>query len=668
VALKIFDPLLAAETLGKQKDAELLLEPATQPVPSKPQVLPAGGLYAPSEPQETLVPLNEDQNPQARIKADFRLFLILLWRHLLGKDPAPSMLDMAGYLQHGPVRSVINAFRGFSKSWITGGYALWRLYVDAQQKILIVSGSLTRALATAQWCLSLIQTWPLLRHLKPGPHQRQSGKAFDVGPALPDQSPSVHALGIGGQIVGFRGDCIIPDDVETQQNSITVAGREAISEAVKEFDSVLKPPILNADGTPVLGVLQPAIKYLGTPHDEDSLYGAKRLLARGYSKRIWPATYPDPKQLKAYGDHIAPWVVSMLEKDAKLVGTPIMPTRFSMDDLTKRRLSLGNSEYALQYMLDTSLADANKYPLKVRDLMVMSLDPRRGPEQVTWTNDLKYRLTDLPVMGFPGDFFYEPALPPDTVYIPWNRIVAAIDNSGRGQDETSLCIGAELNGVIFLLKLYATKAGYDIGTLQKIAELLVQYRVQKVKIESNFGDGMFAALLTPVIEAEWKKHFKTSNRGPGWDKEGSGTLIEEVRSSNQMAKEKRILAIMEPVTQQHRLVIAKEVIEYDYASLKEIEGEDTRYRYALGHQYTHLTREKDSLVHDDRLDSLAILVSDFADILGVDPSLMAASSSADRMQEEFDKLYGDLDEDDDGMPRITPRGKGRAAGLQPTKR
>jgi hypothetical protein len=65
---------------------------------------------------------------------------------------------------------------------------------------------------------------------------------------------------------------------------------------------------------------------------------------------------------------------------------------------------------------------------------------------------------------------------------------------------------------------------------------------------------------------------------------------------------------------------------------------------------------------------MTILVSDFADILGVDPSLMAASSSADRMQEEFDKLYGDLDEDDDGMPRITPRGKGRAAGLQPTKR
>ncbi len=658
MALKITDPLA-----GREKPAE----PPKPRTPRKPQRLPPGGLYAPSEPKGTLVPIGED-NLEARVKADFRLFLILLWRHLLGVDPAPAMLDMAGFLQHGPVRSVINAFRGFSKSWITGGYALWRLYVDAQQKILVVSGSLGRAMGTTQWCLSLIQTWDLLKHLRPKMHQRQSAKAFDVGPATPDQSPSVHALGIGGQIVGFRGDCIIPDDVETQQNTITVAGRESIAEAVKEYDSVLKPPIMLADGTLDPTKLQPCVKYLGTPHDEDSLYGAKKLPARGYTKRIWPAVYPDAKQIKAYGDYLAPWVLAALEKDPALVGQPIMPTRFSLDELEKKRLSLGSSEYALQFMLDTSLADAGKYPLRLRDLMVMPLDPRRGPEMVTWTNDAKYRLTDLQAMGQQGDYYYEPATPPQMIHLPYNQIVATIDNSGRGSDETALTIGAELNGILFVLHLWASKAGFDIETLKAIAERLVRFKVQRVIIESNFGDGMFAALLAPVIEQAWKDHNKRSNRGPGWEKETSGTTIEEVRAGNQMAKEKRILSVLEPVTQQHRLVIDRGAIEWDYNSLKDIEGEDTRHHYALAHQFTHLTREKDCLRHDDRLDSLAIFVAAFADILGVDPIMMAAQSTADREQEEFDRLYGDVDEDENGSPTIKPRGSGRAIGMQPQRR
>lgn len=599
-----------------------------------------------------------DEATIERVKGDFRLFVILIWRHLLGVDPAPIMLDMAYWLQHGPDRSIIMAFRGFAKSWITGAYALWRLFVNPQEKILVVSGSLTRAAATTNWCLQLIMEVPWLNHLKPLPHQRQSAKAFDVGPAKPDQSPSFHALGIGGQIVGFRGDCIIPDDVETQTNSLTVVMRDKIREAVKEFDSVLKPG----------GV----IKYLGTPHDEDSLYN-KLVKEAGYTARIWPARFPNKEQIAKYGDLLAPYIRKKLDKvGPSLVGTPTMPSRFSEADLAKRELSLGRSEFALQFMLDTSLSDQDKYPLKIKDLSVLSLDPKKGPESVIWTNDSARRDTSLPTVGFDGDHWYTAYVPDGTAYSPYTRVIGAVDSSGRGADETALVILAELMGNLFWLKLWASRDGYSPKSLEAMADLLVAYNVHKVRLESNFGDGMFAALFRPVLEKKWKaenerrKAMRSKNPAQAHLYEDGGTEIEEVKVSNSISKEKRILALLEPVTQQHRLVVDRRVIEYDFASVEKMDASETRHHYLWGRQYTRLTRNTDALKHDDRLDALATAVADFADILGVDPHMTSVQAAADREDEHIAKLLG-LDEAV-GLPVLQGVRNARAASLLPQAR
>src|SRR5690606_1169502 len=97
----------------------------------------------------------------------------------------------------------------------------------------------------------------------------------------------------------------------------------------------------------------------------------------------------------------------------------------------------------------------------------------------------------------------------------------------------------------------------------------------------------------------------------------------------------------EPATQQHRVVINREVILYDHRSVNEMDGEDTRHRYAFGYQYTHLTREKDCLGHDDRLESLAGLLAMFAAELGVDPEGIALRAK----QERSDALLSELEED-----------------------
>ena len=62
---------------------------------------------------------------EAKMKGDFRVFLSLVWRELNLPKPTRAQLAIAEYLQHGPKRLQISAFRGVGKSWITAAFVLW---------------------------------------------------------------------------------------------------------------------------------------------------------------------------------------------------------------------------------------------------------------------------------------------------------------------------------------------------------------------------------------------------------------------------------------------------------------------------------------------------------------------------------------------------------------
>lgn len=582
---------------------------------------------------------------EQRAKADFRVFLTIIWRHLLGNDPNPIQLDMAYWLQHGPDRAIIMAFRGFSKSWITGAYALWRLYINPDEKVMVVSGSLMRAVATSNWCLSLVMTLPILKELRPKANTRQSGQMWDVGNCIPQQSASFTAFGIGGQLVGFRGSLIIPDDVETQTNSRTVVMRNTVREGVKEFESVLVPG--------------GQIKYLGTPHDMDSLYEYLLKLKNEdgtpvYSARIWTALFPTEAEYVKYKGRLAPYIPAVAAKlGPSCIGHSTMPMRFTDQDLAKRRAAMGNSEFRLQFMLDLEGSFIDKYPLKLKDLMVLDLDKDKAPEELVWGTSKVEK--DLPLPGFDGDYYHAPVMMGD-IYSPYSRKVAFIDSSGRGTNETAMAIGGELVGRVFLLHMFATQQGYEMATLKAIAERCVQYGVSTLYVEGNHGDGMFIALLRPVLNAAWEKVNKdrSKKRPDGL----TGTEIEEVKSGA-VQKEKRILSVLEPVTQQHRLVVNRSVIQWDEASIKEKDGEDGQHYYSLGYQYTHLTRERDSLGQDDRLESLAGLLAMFASELEVDPQGMTIRRSTERE----DELLRELEEMEEDLSVGGP-GKARAPDLR----
>jgi hypothetical protein len=516
-----------------------------------------------------------------KVFEDFRYFLILVWRHLLLPDPTPVQMDIASYLQHGPRRIVIEAFRGVGKSWITSAYVCWLLLRNPQLKIMVVSASKERADQFSTFTLRLIGEMPILQHLVPKSDQRQSKIAFDVGPAKADHSPSVKSVGIFGQLTGGRADVIVADDVEVPNNSETQGMRDKLAERVKEFDAVLKPGGF--------------IKYLGTPQTEESLYNS--LPDRGYEVRIWTSRIPAAKDLEtSYGDKLAPMIHALVDS-GRAPGDPVDPSRFDDEDLLERELSYGRSGFSLQFMLDTRLSDADKYPLKLSDLIVLPLDKMRGPERLVWSGSKQDSHEDIQCVGLNGDRYHKPAAVIGD-WIEYEGSVLAIDPSGRGKDETTYAVVKMLNGYLFVTEAGGLQGGYDDNVMTKLATVAKENKVNTVVIESNFGDGMFTKLFTPHLR-----------------KVKYPCTVEEVRHNRQ--KELRIIDTLEPVMNQHRLVVCPSVIHHDMESVKDYPPEQALKR-ELFYQMSRITKARGALAFDDRLDVLAIAVAYWVEQMGQD--------------------------------------------------
>jgi hypothetical protein len=505
-----------------------------------------------------------------KIKADFRVFLYLVWKHLNLPDPTPVQYDIGRFIQHGPKRLMVQAFRGVGKSWVLAAFVCWLLYCDPQLRILVVSASKDRSDNFSKFVKRLIEEMPLLAHLKTQRGQRDSNIMFDVGPALNDQSPSVKSVGITGQLTGSRADVIIADDIESLNNSLTQLMRDSLAERIKEFDAILKP-------LPTSRVI-----YLGTPQSEMTLYGV--LPERGYQIRVWPARVPE--NVDRYEGRIAPFVEALIAKGAK-PGDPV-DTRFNDLTLREAETSYGRSGFALQFQLDTSLSDQDRYPLKLADLLVMALDRRMAPAKLVWCNAPDKAHEDLPAVGLKGDRFFRPMWVANEM-ADYAGCVMAIDPSGTGKDETAYAIVKVLHGNLFLVASGGFREGYSEGTLKALAVLAKVHDVNHVIIEKNFGDGMFGALLKPVMA---KVH---------------PVLIEDVQSRG--AKEPRMADVLEPVLNSHRLVVDWSVVK------KDAEAEPKRQ---LFYQMSRLTRDRGALAHDDRLDALTMAVAYWVEAMARD--------------------------------------------------
>jgi hypothetical protein len=572
----------------------------------------------------------------------FAYFFCYILRELgLADEPTKQQLRICDWDEVGPASSITVGFRGIAKSTISGARALHRLRIDPEhEKILIVGATEGKAEEITTFMQRCIREIDLLQCLQPKKHQRQSVLAFDVGPAIigGDGAPSVRACGITSpSLTGKRATMIIPDDIETLSNSITPLKQERLWATTTEFTSILMPDA----GQP----LPRQISYRGTPHLETSMYW-RLVRERGYKMRMWPARYPKPETFDVYDGCLDPLMVEEVETNPRLVGEPTDPERFDDEELIRRETENTKSGWQLQYMLNCRLSTLDKFPIRLGDLIVMPLDGKALPEVISWASGAEQRINELPCVGLGADRYYHRPMMVQG-WLPrsekW-RSVLAIDPSGRGSDELAWAVVAELSGNLFVLESGGTTRGYEDDVLELLANVAKRWQVNAVIPEPNFGDGMFSKILQPVMQRIYPCSIEEAPRSAG-------------------QKERRIIDVLAPLVQQHRLVVNSELIQKDWEGAER--DPDNGHPRSLMYQMSRITTDRGSLLFYDRIDALAIAAAHFVEAAAQDQQRVAARRQEELVEASLAAWFDETGAKLDALALgIIPKASGAVGGVR----
>jgi hypothetical protein len=408
---------------------------------------------------------------------------------------------------------------------------------------------------------------------------RTSVEAFDLHHSIKgvDKSPSVACAGIGANLQGKRADLLIPDDIESSKNSATALQRAQLMHLTLDFTS-----IANAEHSRII--------WLGTPQSSESIYNT--LPGRGVEVRVWPGRYPTPDQMENYGEFLAPLIRQRLEADPTLQtgggpmlqdGKPTDPSFKGEAVLIRTQLDQGPAYFQLQHMLNTRLTDAMRFPLKTERMLVMRLDrSHRVPVTVTpgFTKDTLRHCSN-------GSFSFKVSTPTsvssETTVCPLIHMYVDPAPGGLNGDESGYFVSGLANANIFGFDLGGIPGGYEEHKLRALALIVKKWGVNVVSIEKNMGYGAFREVWTPILRA----------------------IAPEVGIEDDMVhgqKETRILATVEPILGRGSLILNEDILESDWASAQARGVNGMTYSFFF--QLAKLTRDRNSLRHDDRLDAV----------------------------------------------------------------
>lgn len=497
------------------------------------------------------------------LEDSFIVFYTYVFAHLGLPRPTIAQYEMALFISDGSnAHRMMIAQRGLSKSLTSQIYVTHRLLNDVNEKVLVMSAGKTRAGNYSQFVQKLIKMLPITKHMTPRHNmERTSGESFDVAGASPSDSPSVYAVGAATQVTGFRASLIVYDDIETAQTVESAVKSEMIDVYAMEAQNLL----MSGKDESIT---------LCTPHSTNSIY-IPWIEEKGFKPFIIPAYYLDPTKADVHWGGIAPYLIERVKKDPSLIGQAV-DERLNKEFLESKKMRVGKSKFKLQYEIDVTESDAMKHPLKLSDLIVMDVDDEIAPLKISYSSmpdNILYQKHN----GFSKDKLYMPRYVSDETGA-YDIKIMSIDTAGMGADEIGISLLYALGTRIFIKKVIGFTGGYGNENMVEIAEMCAIHSIDVVVVEDNFGDGMFKKLLEPHI-------LKHSPR----------TDVEGIKVTGQ--KEVRIIEALEPIMNQHRLVVSKEVFEHDVTVKTTI--------YSFGYQLSRISRARDSLKHDDRLDSVA---------------------------------------------------------------
>jgi hypothetical protein len=264
-------------------------------------------------------------------------------------------------------------------------------------------------------------------------------------------------------------------------------------------------------------------------------------------------------------------------------------------------------------MLNTALSDDGRFPLKVKDLVVMDLHPDKAPGEIIWMPDEKKKIE---VSGYTvTPQLYSP-FSVSTDMFDYEMRYMYIDTAGGGAngDETVAWAIYFLHGYTFAMEMLPLPGGYSEEVFQELAEFALKHKVNEIGCEMNHGYGSFAQMLRPVLHKVF-----TDAGHPG------SPLIDDDWVSQQ--KELRIIDTLDPLMAQHRLILNRAVLDVDRETVKKYPL-DKRSVYTLIHQMQKITRERGCLIHDDRLDGLAGGIRRYMENMAVNAAIKTASKQS----------------------------------------
>lgn len=514
--------------------------------------------------------MNKRQVPKDVLN-DFDAHLWCCFKYLGIGEPTKKQYAIGREYVYGPQSLMLLAGRKDGKSVVLATVDPFRKCHNPNRTALCLSATGPRARSFLEMTRRLYSMVPYLRHLSPEviDDEKDNMSAYQVaGRTSWNQDPSFAAASLTGQITGLHADDVYIDDGEIPENSDSPQARE-------KLESRFTEAIEHVWNRPEDGIL----RVIGTYQTFDSIY-----LKLPLTTLKFPSEMPD-KENPDDCVNVAPYILNLDLGP----GESTQPERFTTESLKAAEARMGPKAYALHYKLNPSLSDLAKYPLRLKDLIVLDADTKLFPMQVVWGAQTEHK--QIPCWGISGDKCFVPAYI-SSEYTPYLETIVAVDPAGHGEDELAIAVVSSVSGFIVYHEVLGYNGGYAEANLNKIAYWVNQFSASSVVVESNFGDGMFTQLLKPVLY-----------------KACPTVGIHEVKVTGR--KERRCLDVLEPLFNSHRIVFTPRAI-----SDKETQTQITRLR-----------DKKNALKRDDRIDVMALAAAYFQRDMDLTPQVAITKSA-----------------------------------------
>lgn len=263
---------------------------------------------------------------------------VCLWNYQQKQNTPRIHISMAKWLNDGIKRNtqrmLLLSFRNSGKSTVLGLYCAWRIYLNPDIRILVLSGECELAKKMVRNVRAILDHHIITARLFHGKKEQWAADQFTVKRSSILRDPSMLAKGIEGNITGNRADLLIFDDVEVPNTCDTTNKRRILRRRIDEARYVLTP-----QGVHIV---------IGTPHTYFSIYSEEesvddsngRSILSGYHRLEIPIT--DTSGQSAWPERFPPENIEAIRREtgpskfaSQMLLQPANPrdSRFCLDNL-----------------------------------------------------------------------------------------------------------------------------------------------------------------------------------------------------------------------------------------------------------------------------------------------------------------------------------------------